>query len=149
MLRRDDLMYLPPPRRSRPASHRRVPSREIPPSPAATSSHPLTPAHARLPARRPFLRGQSEPPINQATETGRAAHLPTHPTLSHSPVVCVTAGPSQTRPVNPPARNNGASGQPQQRGRILTLLYPQLVVTDMIGYFKSEDGVSYRPAGGE
>lgn len=67
------------------------------------------------------------------------------------------AGPSNTAPRPEPAgrtHNNAPSDQPsplnepQLSRRFLTPIYAHLVATGMLGYFKSDDGVSYRSSEG-
>ena len=138
-------MYLPP--------LHRPPTSTLPPvamPSQATTPHVSPQPRPRLRAHPPVFQPssctQSLPPTSQP----RQVRLATPPLTPRHPAV---PNPG-TGLAGPPPRNDPAIGRPQvpndrqPRIRFTTPVYPHLVTTNMVRYFKIDDGVSYLPVEG-
>ena len=159
-------MYLPPSNPTIVASPTQGPPHATPAPRPTTPAHTLR--HTRPPTPRSLLRTQSRPTVGQ-TMTARLLtppptsnsrpRLPQVTTDPPSPGTGLVDQPSDDDDVidQPHALNEqrsrltqpSSSSTPKPRDRNLTLLYPLLVRVGMLGYFKIEDGVSYRSTKGK
>ena len=158
---RDDLIYLPPPTRTTGVSSSHEPRCTTPP-PDPTRS----PRRTRPPPPRPLLRARSQPPVIPQTGTVLVTPPPTVPPRPSHIARVTPDSPSQefaSLTINP-SPNDFATNQPRssiqqrsrftrppvspQRNKHMTPIYPFLRETNMLRYFKTEDGVSYRSGQG-
>ena len=166
---RDDLVYLPPPGPTTATSRIHGPSSMTPPPRPVEISRPPTLHHTNSPARRSLLRTQNRPSVTQTAATRLVTPPPTSASR-HLSVVHVTTSPPNLGTGLPQSPSRGRltvdqvhtsneqqpcpsqpspSSTSQPRNRVMTPIYPWLVRTDMTGYFKIEDGVSYRSSKGK
>ena len=154
-------MYLPPtPRKS--VVPRTNEPRSVTPPPLPTISSQAHAPHRKQPSpSRNFLRARSQPSVSQPIEAGLATPPPTsRPTPlivqetsgALSPRRGLVTSTRHTHPVvdQPPYPTpSSTSDVPKKPKEYKTPIYPWLKATDMLCYFKIEDGVSYRSGQGK